>query len=189
MDNVLADFNAGFEKVYSQLYGNKIRISLEHYDVLHDSGLPQKEKQKIYDTVFCTPGFWIQFNPIPNSIEVMEELNQKFDLFICSKPTNKGDMNCTREKLLWLDSHFPFLCPTKQVIFMSEKHLLDGNNRILIDDSVDHLEKWSKGVAIKFFQPYNQDFMDADFDVADWLEIGSLLLDNYEFSTVKEATN
>lgn len=176
MDNTLCDFNSGFIKTYKKLYGENLDIDPYSYDLLETwEGTPE-EKDDVYTSIFCHKGFWLGLEIYPQAAEIMKKLNQEYDLYICSKPTNKNKMICTSEKLLWIERYLPFIHVTDQVIFIANKSLLGDSeeNRILIDDYQKHLKDWD-GTRIKYWQPYNKDFGMVDYTVLNWQEIENIL--------------
>ena len=177
MDNVLVDLSEGFSSTFEELYEEKLFYDGISYDFLHNyDTITDDEKQEIYDRIFTYPNFWTRLKPYQDAIPVMEELNKHYDLFICSKPYNKNSMACTKEKLRWLKKFMPFLDLNKQVIFMADKFLLDGPDRIIIEDSIEHIEKWEQGVSILLSQPYNSNYDGATYTVENWKAIHNLLL-------------
>lgn len=176
MDNTLADFNTAFSNKFEMLYGEPLVYDQKSYDLLYQMD-NIKDKEKVYLEVMDSKDFFVDIEPYDGAVKSLHTLNEFFDVYICSKPYNRGGLHSARDKLRWLKFHAPFIDIYKQVIFMSDKELLDGKNRILIDDNVEFLNAWSHE-AICFAQPYNKD-CSYDFRSNDWEEIADWLLDRY----------
>jgi 5'(3')-deoxyribonucleotidase len=172
MDNVLAKCSEGFTETYEMLYKQPLIYDGTNYDLLaQEDHLSASQKGIVYKEVFGNPGFWLRLKVFEDSQEVLEAMNNIFEIYILSKPFNKGSMSCTQEKLLWLSEYFPYLDVNKQVIFMADKSLIDRKNYILIDDHIENLDSWVEGTAIKFDQDYNLNYKKADYNVRNWNDI------------------
>ena len=114
-------------------------------------------------------GFFKDLGVMPNSQEVLEQLNRDHSVYIASAAMQFP--NSLKEKSDWLDEHFPFI-PWKQRILCGDKHILKGD--LLIDDRSYNLENF-KGRRLLFTSPHNVE--NNDFErVSSWKEIASLLL-------------
>lgn len=104
------------------------------------------------------PGLFASFKPIQNSQAVLKKLNKMgYDVKILSQPMIND--HCIKEKNYSLKTYFPFIS-LKNATYTFDKYLLAKNNRILIDDNIEHLENWQKngGIAICFVRGYNKNF-------------------------------
>jgi len=119
---------------------------------------------------------------IPNAIEVIEKLNDKYELYICSSfiiPNCEKDLGkLIKNKCEWIKENMPFI-KFSQMIFTSEKHLIDADIRI--DDGINNLS--GKGdIKILFTSYHNTHFKDAELvrkgitRANNWIEIERLLL-------------
>jgi 5'(3')-deoxyribonucleotidase len=99
---------------------------------------------------------------------IQNELGNK--IIITTKPW--WSKECMSAKLWWLEKYMPFLDVYSQVIFLSDKSMLNNNN-IIIDDCPDHLEGYG-GIKIKAEWPYNKS-CDCDYSFTDWTNVYSFV--------------
>lgn len=119
---------------------------------------------------------------IPNAIEVIEKLNDKYELYICSSfiiPSCEKNLGkLIKDKCDWIKENMPFI-KFSQMIFTSEKHLIDADIRI--DDSIKNLYGKSD-MKLLFTSYHNTNFKDDELAkegikrVDNWIEIEKLLL-------------
>jgi len=103
-------------------------------------------------------GLFAQFKPIYRSQQVIRKLSKKgYDIGIISQPM-VNDF-CVPEKNQTIQKFFPQI-NLEKVTYTFQKFLLAGNGRLLIDDHVEHLEKWEKmgGIAVCFERGYNKNW-------------------------------
>jgi 5'(3')-deoxyribonucleotidase len=93
------------------------------------------------------PGFFLNLNPIPFSIQSVNELAAKYDVWFLSRPSFKNTHSYT-EKAEWVKSHFGYEMQ-KKLILCGDKSLLKG--RILIDDQDNANQRMFGGIWIKIF--------------------------------------
>ena len=114
-----------------------------------------------------SPGIYLV--PVKDSIEVMEALCQKHEVYIASAATQFP--NSLREKSDWLATYFPFISWKNQIL-CGDKSILKGD--LLIDDRAYNLERF-QGNSFLFNCPHNQH--ETDYErVLNWREIGERLL-------------
>lgn len=100
-----------------------------------------------------------------DSIEVVRELNERFDVYIATAAMDvPGSFNA---KYDWLREHFPFL-NTQNYVFCGNKAVI--NTDYLIDDSPRQLTAF-KGQGILYSMPYNAE-VEGFVRVRGWREIG-----------------
>jgi len=75
-------------------------------------------------------GFFLKLNEIPDAIESFKKLQEKYDVWILTKPSFKN-VNCYTEKAQWVWDHLGYDVLEK-TIFSPDKSLLKGD--YLIDD-------------------------------------------------------
>jgi len=86
---------------------------------------------------------------IEDSKEIIEALNNKYEVFIVSAAMEfKYSLY---EKFEWLDEHFPFI-PWKRRVFCGDKSIVNGD--VLIDDHDFNLSVFA-GRPIVFTAPHN----------------------------------
>lgn len=116
-------------------------------------------------------GFFRTLPVIRGSREVLEKLNQRYEVFIVSSATEFPQ--CLQEKQAWLNEHFPFIS-WEQMVFCGIKTIIQAD--IMIDDHFKNLDRFP-GKTILFNQPHNQLADEGRHTrVLDWLEIEKLLL-------------
>lgn len=109
------------------------------------------------------------FSPMTNAVEVIEQLNKKYEIFIIS-----AAMHCPaalRPKFDWVCTHLPFFDPLNLVLC---GHKYFANVDYLIDDTPAHLESCS-GEGILFTGPRNHS--ETRFKRVDtWADVADLFL-------------
>lgn len=144
MDNTIVEMSKHLSDSYSG--------RLKNYYARNEA-----ENRKILERLH-TKGFFKRFKPIYRAPSAIRNLIKKgYDVGIISQPMINE--HCIAEKNYTLEKYFPEIDITK-VTYTFEKHLLAGPGRILVDDHVEHLEKWEKmgGIAICFTRGYNKNW-------------------------------
>jgi len=182
-DNTLTDFIEVTVRYLSKLYGQKTTFTPEeckNYNVLKNMfpDLPDTTISNMFEELFSASGFWSSMKPLPNSIEVMEELYKKYELFIVTSPW-KTSKNCIPEKIEWVERYLPFF-DISRLIFCSHKHLLSAD--VMIDDSPVYLGSSNCKYKIAFDYPYNE-LVSSDYRVKNWLTIREILLEESVLKT------
>ncbi len=103
------------------------------------------------------------------SIEVLKELNSRYELFIVSAATEFP--NSLKDKLEWLLEHFPFLS-WKQLALCGDKRLVHGD--FMIDDHEKNLRHFT-GKGYLFTSPHNLDITGYD-RINNWSEAAKIFL-------------
>lgn len=167
MDEVLADTYSAHIDIYNRDYRENLTLAeCMGYEVWQC--VPEERRQSVRDHA-RTEGFFSALNPIEGSIQVVEELSKKHEVYIASAAMQFP--NSLREKSDWLDAYFPFI-PWQHRILLGHKHVLQGD--ILIDDRTFNLQRF-KGRPLLFTSPHN--IHENHFErVHNWEEIAQLLL-------------
>ncbi|MGT9231166.1 5' nucleotidase, NT5C type, partial [Enterococcus faecalis] len=88
------------------------------------------EHDGLVTEILREPGFFRHLKVMPNAQEVVEKLNQQYDVYIATAamdvPTSFHD------KYEWLLEHFPFLDP-QHFVFCGRKNIINAD--YLIDDN------------------------------------------------------
>ncbi|RYY03123.1 MAG: 5'-3'-deoxyribonucleotidase [Gammaproteobacteria bacterium] len=132
-------------------YNTEFKQNLTRQDVMG---------KKIYDSVPDehvarirsypdNPKFFADLTPYENAIEVIRELNEKYDIYIATAAMEHP--NSFAAKYEWLVKYLPFISPMN-FIFCGNKGVL--NTDYLIDDSSRHFEFFS-GQGVLFTAPHN----------------------------------
>ncbi|WP_075810310.1 5' nucleotidase, NT5C type [Clostridium perfringens] len=100
--------------------------------------------------------FFYNLEPIEEAIETIDKLHEEgYEIYFLTTP--QFNQYCTYEKTEWLHEHFSWFDENKHLVLTGNKKLLDGDNRLLLDDSPNNL-KWDKGINICFDHLYNRDY-------------------------------
>ena len=147
MDDVIADAEQRFLEWYKRDFGTQYTEADIHGTKLHLI-VPDDHRQIVKDYPH-QKGFFKDLPVKPNSREVVEELNNRFDVYIASAAMEfKYSLP---EKYDWLDKHFPFI-HWKRRIFCGDKSVLKGD--VLIDDHEFNLSVFD-GRRIMFSAAHN----------------------------------
>ncbi|XP_068932566.1 LOW QUALITY PROTEIN: 5'(3')-deoxyribonucleotidase, cytosolic type [Petaurus breviceps papuanus] len=146
MDGVLADFEGGL------LRGFRLRFPQEPYVAMEERrGILAREqygalRPDLAGKVCEAPGFFLELEPIPGSLEALQEMKCINDpeVFICTSPLQKDDY-CASEKYHWVDK---YLGPefVERMILTRDKTIVSRD--LLIDDK-DTIQ----GLDISFLVP------------------------------------
>ncbi|MEM8845984.1 MAG: 5'(3')-deoxyribonucleotidase [Bacteroidota bacterium] len=167
MDEVLADTYQAHIDLYNTDFDGSLHISDCSGKEVWQC-VPEQHQQSVRQHAYAI-GFFRDLAIVEHSIEVLEKLNQKYDVYIASAAMQFP--NSLKEKSDWLDIHFPFI-PWQRRILCGHKHILKGD--ILIDDRSYNLKNFD-GSTILFTSPHNVNT--EGFERANsWLEIADKLL-------------
>ncbi|MEO6893499.1 MAG: 5'(3')-deoxyribonucleotidase [Ginsengibacter sp.] len=170
MDDVIADaagkFLDWYERDFGIRYSNADMKGTKIYNII-----PEPHKAKVKEYPFHED-FFKDLPVIENSVEIVKELNNRFEVYIASAAMEFP--HSLDHKNIWLDEHFPFI-PWKRRIFCGDKSILKGD--VLIDDHAFNLSVFS-GRAIMFSSAHNLN--ETKYERLDnWLEAKKLFgLDN-----------
>ena len=109
---------------------------------------------------------------LPNSIEVIEKLNEYYNIYICSSCINPFDLDGSgklfKDKYDFLRKNLPFIKPDNY-IFTGTKSLFNAD--IQIDDRLPNLKN---NVRIKILFPsyHNKDISDIELDTYNIIRAG-----------------
>lgn len=166
MDDVLANATGQFINYYERDFG--VRVERAVLNGKHESeGFPDNHnilrKYPLQENFFRTM--------VPNELsqDVLEKLNNKYDLFIVSAAVQFPQS--LTEKLAWLNEYFSFLS-WKQIVFCGSKTVVHGD--YMIDDLPHNLEHFN-GEKIIFTAPHNI-HLNHLHRVNNWKEVGEKLL-------------
>lgn len=106
-------------------------------------------------------GFFTNLEPIPNSIYILIQLMNEFDVWVLTRPSYMNPL-CYTEKRIWIEKYFGLeFC--QKLIICSDKSLVKGD--FLIDDSIGDGQLDFEGELIRFGSDNFKDW----FDVYDYL--------------------
>jgi 5'(3')-deoxyribonucleotidase len=122
---------------------------------------------KIYEYL-DEPGLFLNLEPLPHAIEVLERLAQTHDILIVSSSRTYA----YTEKEKWVKKHLPFI-GARNLIFTHRKDMVRGD--VLFDDAPHNLiafaESGRKAIAMDY--PYNRN-VDVD-RVKTWLDFEKMV--------------
>ncbi|MFT3704898.1 MAG: 5'(3')-deoxyribonucleotidase [Agriterribacter sp.] len=131
MDEVMCDTMGAMFDWYIKTYGDDIV-----YPDMKGSwllGIPEKNRSVVRDRLF-SQGFFRHLPVMENCIDVVNELNKKYEVFIVSAAMEFP--NSLKDKLEWLNEYFPFLS-WRQLVLCGDKRMIAGD--YMIDDHVRNL--------------------------------------------------
>ena len=168
MDEVIADTTAGMTAWYGQTYGGTIDVEKMRLGKSLIKGFPDAHQADVKQQLY-KPGFFRELPVIPGSVEVLQEMNRRYEVFIVSAATEFP--NSLTDKYHWLMEHFPFFT-WKQLVLCGIKSMIQAD--VMIDDHSRHLEHFP-GQALLYTAPHNLD--EQGFErVNNWEEIGRRFL-------------
>ena len=131
-------------------------------------GFPDQHQSLVMDRIM-SPGFFRHLPVMEDSIDVLRELNKRYEVFIVSAAMEFP--NSLKDKLEWLLEHFPFFT-WKQVALTGSKDLVHGD--YMIDDHVKNL-KGFKGKPYLFTAAHNLEITGYD-RINNWQEAAAIFL-------------
>jgi 5'-nucleotidase len=167
MDEVIADPMGAMIEWYKKEHGGDVDYS----KMLVGSwikGFPDEDQPMIWERL-RGPGFFRHLPVMKDSVDVLRELNLRYELFIVSAATEFP--NSLKDKLEWLEDHFPFLT-WKQVALCGSKDLVFGD--FMIDDHLKNL-KGFKGKPYLFTAAHNLNVTGYD-RINSWAEAAQIFL-------------
>ena len=147
MDDVIADAEERFNEWYERDFG--VRYTKEDIRGTKLHLIVPEEHRKTVRSYPHHKDFFKDLPLIENSKEMVEQLNNRFDVYIASAAMEFP--YSLPHKYEWLDKNFPFI-HWKRRIFCGDKSVLKGD--ILIDDHEFNLSVF-EGRAIMFTAAHN----------------------------------
>lgn len=150
MDHVIADVESHWIDWYEKEYGVKIRKE-DIFGVLEKDAFPVKGAIERY---LFSPGFFRTAPVMPGAQEALQNLQQKFDIYIVSAAMEFPQS--LNEKREWMSEHFPFIS-WRNIIFCGNKSIIDTD--YMIDDHLKNLQHCKgKGIMFTAFHNAKSDF-------------------------------
>lgn len=109
-------------------------------------------------------GFFTVLDPIPGAIAAVNELKEKFDVWILTRPSFPN-VHCYTEKAIWVRMHLGYEMQ-KKLILCGDKSLVKGD--YLIDDKTTDGQDRFEGKLIQF----------GSKEFPNWITILNYLLKN-----------
>lgn len=168
MDEVIADAYWAIVRRYECQFNEVIDRDLIYEKKLWE--LIPEENYRVAFNFLHEPGFFRNLPVIKNAQEVIQALQDKYEIFIASAAMQFP--NSLKEKSDWLDEHFPFI-PWQNRILCGHKYMLKGE--VLIDDGAYNLEAFTGREKLLFTSPHNVT-EDRFTRVNNWEEVAKFLL-------------
>src|SRR6195952_4856570 len=133
MDEVIADPMGDMIDWYRKTH----QLEIDEHKMLGGSwvkGFPEHHQAMIHERIYSA-GFFRNLPVIKDSIEVLREMNNRYEIFIVSAAMEFP--NSLKEKYDWLMEHFPFFT-WRQVVLCGSNDLVFGDH--MIDDHVKNLK-------------------------------------------------
>lgn len=166
MDEVMADTMGAIMEWYTSTY--KLDVDYSRMIGSWMPGIPEQHQPVVRERLY-SEGFFRHLPVMKNCVEVLNEVNKKYEVFIVSAATEFP--NSLRDKLQWLEEHFPFLS-WRQVVLCGDKKLVTGD--FMFDDHTRNLVHFN-GKAYLYSTIMNAH--ETGYDrVKDWDEIAAILL-------------
>jgi len=147
MDEVLADTLTQFLLEYNWEFGERLTKA-----DLSERGLanliPADRRSRLRDYT-RTPGFFRDIPVMPGSEPVLQELRERYEVFIASAAMEFP--NSFTEKYEWIKTHFQDF-PDSHIVFCGDKSVIATD--FLIDDSPRHFVRFS-GQGYLYTAPHN----------------------------------
>ena len=109
-----------------------------------------KEYTALSRTIVGRKGFYRNLPPIPDVIKALKEMNEEYDVYICTSPL-KEYKYCVSEKFAWIDEYLPEF--NRKIYMCKDKTLIRGD--ILIDDRLQEGILKPEWTQVIFHQPFN----------------------------------
>ncbi len=167
MDEVIADPIADMLNWYRQEY----KLDVDWQKMLCGSwvkGFPDEHQDLVLERL-CSPGFFRNLPVMTDSINVVKEMNQQYEIFIVSGAIEFP--NSLKDKFDWLYDHFPFLT-WKQLVLCGDKKVICGDH--MIDDMERNLQTFN-GKKYLFTSPHNLEVTGYE-RLNNWQEVASVFL-------------
>lgn len=167
MDEVIADPMGDMIDWYKKEYGGDVNWD----KMLVGSwlkGFPEEHQGMIMERLKA-PGFFRHLSVMEDAVEVLRELNDKYEVFIVSAAMEFP--NSLKDKYDWLQEYFPFFS-WRQITLCGSKDLVNGD--YMIDDHVKNL-KGFKGKPYIFTAAHNLEVTGYD-RINNWKEAAEIFL-------------
>ena len=167
MDEVMADSIARFQEWYGRDVQRELTLEAMQGRSPADAVAP--EHQPALRAYPNAVGFFRDLPVIADSQRVLQELSQRYELFIATAAMEFP--NSFLDKYQWLQQHFPFIT-WHNFVFCGDKSILNAD--YLIDDNAYNFDDF-RGEGLLFDAPHNAG--ETRYRrVHNWQEIGALLL-------------
>ena len=142
-------------------------------DYYIDEVVIPKERMPEFNNFLRNRNMYEKQNLLPNAVEVIKKLNEKYDIYLLSSCVNFFDVDGSgrnfADKYNFLIKTLPFINPG-HIILTSAKHLFKAD--VQIDDRVNNLEH---DIPLKILFPsyHNKEFTDEELKEKNIIRIGT----------------
>ncbi|UJF16126.1 5'(3')-deoxyribonucleotidase [Jeotgalibaca sp. MA1X17-3] len=172
MDDVLADTTGKLITVYNHLF-NENYISEDFVGVDTDALFPKEALHELHKE-FNKPGFTRDLTVKSHAPKVVEELNERYDVYIATAAMEVP--GTFKDKYDWLKEHFPFL-NENYFIFCGNKKVVQAD--YLIDDNFQQLKQF-QGTGILYTATVNKGKDIPFIRMDNWLDVHHHFVDSYQ---------
>ncbi|MDV3425792.1 MAG: HAD hydrolase-like protein [Bacillota bacterium] len=158
-DGTITDSIKAYCNVYNKTYNEKTGYKradynlVERYDLKDECGLVNHQEE-----IFSTKNYFQELEFFPGAYEVLQRLNTKYDLIICSI----GTLTNISNKSLWIKSKLPFIDNTILIStkllpggIKTDKSSINMRGGIFIDDHQENLFTSDADYKICFGRKYD----------------------------------
>lgn len=167
MDDVLADTTV---KIIHTI-NNLVKKNYTYEELMSDQSARERFlKDYLANNSFLwQPGFFLDVPIKTKAVEIVQKLSEKYEIFIVSAATEFPES--LKEKLIWMNQHFPFISWT-HIVFCGHKYMIQAD--YLIDDHEKNLKTFH-GTPLLFTAPHNLHIHEYQ-RVDTWDAVAQLLL-------------
>jgi 5'(3')-deoxyribonucleotidase len=167
MDEVIADTMGEMINWYRDKYGKEV----DYEKMTAGSwakGFPAEHLPLIRERLM-SPGFFRNLPVMPDSVEVLREMNKVYEIFIVSAAIEFP--HSLKDKLDWLLEYFPFFT-WRQLVLCGDKRMIHGDH--MIDDHPRNLVHFP-GKKYLYHSPHNVNVTEYH-RLHDWKEAAGIFL-------------
>lgn len=144
MDEVIAEMMTKILTIYEKEHGKVLTR-----DKYWGKRLQDVPEVMAYRPLIFEKGFFRDLPVMKDSQEVLQELSERFDIYIVTAAMTFR--NSFEDKYDWLEEHFSFI-PWRNVVFCGDKHIIKTD--WLIDDTPYNLKNFS-GTPLLYTSSHN----------------------------------
>jgi 5'-nucleotidase len=167
MDEVIADTMGEMINWYRYKYGKEVDFT-KMTAGSWAKGFPAEHLPLIRERLM-SPGFFRNLPVMPDSVEVLREMNKVYEIFIVSAAIEFP--HSLKDKLEWLLEYFPFFT-WRQLVLCGDKRMIHGDH--MIDDHPRNLVHFP-GKKYLYHSPHNVSVTEYH-RLHDWKEAAEIFL-------------
>ena len=169
MDNVVVDLNRAVVERVNQIMGTNHKPEDTKDWWWNNLGV----SQEFLNDILCEPYIFEEAKPMVGAIQGINRLKDYgLDIVFLTTP-HYDSLYSMEEKKIWLETHFNWFDPYRDLIFTGRKGVVGTKNDILIDDSIKNLRGF-RGIKICFNAPWNKEWGGLKF--SNWEELSDYII-------------